>query len=35
MDPRIKQRAFRFVNRGASGAYNVSLSLLCINYRTT
>jgi hypothetical protein len=35
MDPRIKQRAFRFVNRGSSASYNVALSLLCINYRTT
>jgi hypothetical protein len=35
MDPRIKQRAFRFVNRGSSGSYDVDLALLCINYRTT
>ena len=35
MDPRIKQRAFRFVNRGSNAAYNVQLALLCVNYRTT
>lgn len=35
MDPRIKQRAFRFVNRGSSGTYPIDLALLCINYRTT
>ena len=35
MDPRIKQRAFRFVNRGTSNSYNVQLALLCVNYRTT
>lgn len=35
MDPRIKQRAYRFVNRDSGAAYNVSLSALCLNYRTT
>lgn len=35
MDPRIKQRAYRFVNRGATGTWPIALSTLCINYRTT
>lgn len=35
MDPRPKQRAFRFANRSASNAWGVTLRALCINYRTT
>lgn len=35
MDPRIKQRAFRFLNKHTSGAFTVPLTLTCLNYRTT
>jgi hypothetical protein len=35
MDPRPKQRAYRFVNRSTTTNYNVILKAHCINYRTT
>jgi hypothetical protein len=35
MDPRIKQRAYKFLNKHASGSFTVDLAVACINYRTT
>jgi hypothetical protein len=35
MDPRIKQRAYRFLNRHPSTAFGVLLKAACLNYRTT
>jgi len=35
MDPRPKQRAYRFVNRSTTSTYPVALKALCLNYRTT
>jgi hypothetical protein len=36
MDPRIKQRAYKFLNKHAStSTFTVDLSLTCLNYRTT
>jgi hypothetical protein len=35
MDPRPKQRAYRFANRSTTKTYNVILTALCLNYRTT
>ncbi|HZP15727.1 MAG TPA: hypothetical protein VFA96_07885 [Nocardioides sp.] len=35
MDPRIKQRAYTFGNRGGTATWPIALTALCINYRTT
>jgi hypothetical protein len=35
MDPRPKQRAYRFANRSTTRTYDVILRALCLNYRTT
>lgn len=35
MDPRLKSRAFRFLNSHATLSKTVELSALCFNYRTT
>jgi len=35
MDPRIKQRAYTFVNRGPGASWPIALTTLCLNYRTT
>lgn len=35
MDPRPKQRAYRFANRHTANTFDVILTALCINYRTT
>jgi hypothetical protein len=35
MDPRPKSRAYRFVNRHATDTFDVILTALCLNYRTT